>query len=647
VWDLATGKETLNLDVPITSHIQLLWLPDGKTLVTAEGDWKIRLWDTATGKLLGRLAILDTKARRRGDMIRSAGNPNLGIVPAGYVRAYEALACSADGRMLFAASEGELQIDVWDLAARRLVRTLTGHFKPARHLALSPDGKTLAAGCGDSSIYLWDLATGQLREPNAAPRGRYWVARFAPDGKLLATAGEDAVIHLWETTRWTEIRSLAGSEPREDVRDLSFSADGKTLASIERGLFSTEPFTIVRLWDLATGRETRLRIDPRPQESRRSVALSPDGKLVAACGSVWDVATGKERARFPFRWANNLAFTLEGRILATASENNEYIISVWEPLTGKVLRPPMPHLRRGSEIAFSPDGKRLASAGQDGTASLWDLATGKELRRFAEGGDNIAAIALSPDGKTLITVRQFSRGDWDRSLTLWEVASGKERARWPGHRFQVLSFSFSPDGRWLASASDDSSALIWDVTGRQGKEGSLSVPLRSGQAETLWADLGDADAGKAYQTIGTLIANPRAAVALLSERLHLAPAPDLAQISRLLTDLDSAQFAVRESAERALAKLDRKAETALRTALEGKPALELRRRVEGLLAKLDEPISDPERLREIRAVEVLEYIGTPEARQLLAALARGTPHARLTQEAKASVERLARRPRQE
>jgi hypothetical protein len=147
----------------------------------------------------------------------------------------------------------------------------------------------------------------------------------------------------------------------------------------------------------------------------------------------------------------------------------------------------------------------------------------------------------------------------------------------------------------------------------------------------------------AHRAIRTLAAAPREAVPFLRKRLEPAGAVRPERIEGLIADLDSEQFVVRRAAEEALARLDLLAEPALLGALRASPPLEKRRRVERLLNDLRGPIRDPEVLRAVRAVAVLEHAGTPGARRLLEELARGAPAARLTREAKAALSRLAGR----
>jgi hypothetical protein len=157
-----------------------------------------------------------------------------------------------------------------------------------------------------------------------------------------------------------------------------------------------------------------------------------------------------------------------------------------------------------------------------------------------------------------------------------------------------------------------------------------------------WADLASTDGARAYRAVGQLASVPQRAVPILSEHLRPVAAVPHRRVSQLIAELDSEQYPVREKAQRELEKLQDLAEEELRQALDGGPTLEVRRRVERLLEQLD-LLRSPERLRALRAIEVLEQIGNPEARQVLQRLASGAPEAQQTREAKASLERLARR----
>jgi hypothetical protein len=226
----------------------------------------------------------------------------------------------------------------------------------------------------------------------------------------------------------------------------------------------------------------------------------------------------------------------------------------------------------------------------------------------------------------------------DGTIRLWDLPSGKEVGRLEGHRGWVLDLAFSPDGRRLASASLDTTALVWDVA-RTTRRERATARLGADELRSAWEDLGG-DAGKAYRAAGALAAAPEQAVPFLAERVRPAAAPDAKRVAKLLADLDDERFEVRERASRELGELGGLAEPALRQALAGRPSAEAKRALTALLDKLAGATPTPEEARALRAVEALEQAGTAAARRLLTDLAGGVPEARLTREAKAALQRL-------
>jgi hypothetical protein len=271
---------------------------------------------------------------------------------------------------------------------------------------------------------------------------------------------------------------------------------------------------------------------------------------------------------------------------------------------------------------------------------LVETATGKERCRFKGiREEDLYHPAFSPDGTLLAAVVEGT-------IRLWDVASGKELARFEGHESSISGLAFFPDGTKLASSSWDTTVLVWDLTTLNRREKPPTVELSTRQLDSLWADLAGDDAPKAYRAIGNLT-GAKASASFLKDKLHQAGRAALKRQERvpaLLADLDADSFKMRDKASRDLAELGDLAEPMLRHALTRKLGVESGRRVKGLLEKLNGAPPHPESLRMIRAIEALERMATPEARQVLETLTKAPGEPRLTEEAKASLDRLAKRP---
>lgn len=452
-------------------------------------------------------------------------------------------------------------------------------------LTFAPDGKTLLAGAWDGSIRLWDVATGKELRQYTGHRGWVRTVAFSPDGKTVASAGKDKIIRVWETATGKELRRLQGDQSMFGIEHIAYSPDGKLLASLGQSL---------RLWDTATGREVQ-RFDSRPGSWISSLAFSADGKYLAYgtanTVTLFDLAAGKEARQFtaPSRsWLNGLAFAPNGKTLCGINGNWDYTIYQWDMATGQALRPL--GKRMGGGVVFAPNGKSMAMTGGDRVILIQEIITRRERCRF-----------LSPDKRP-------------------------------------SKLAYSPNGRILAQGSEDITVLLWDVAGLPKEGKGHSAELSPEELQKLWADLASDDAALAYRAIRKLAAGSKESASFLRQQLRPVPSIDVRTISRFVADLDSDSFETRQRASEQLEKLVELAEPALRRALQDKPPLERRRRIDQLLEKIavqrDTP--SPERLRMLRTVETLELMDTAAARQVLEEYAKGAAAADLTNEAKAA-----------
>jgi hypothetical protein len=264
-----------------------------------------------------------------------------------------------------------------------------------------------------------------------------------------------------------------------------------------------------------------------------------------------------------------------------------------------------------------------------------DVTTGQNVHRIHNPPSDAAVLTFSPDGRMLA----YS-GSSDSTIRFLEVASGRERHRLVGHQGQVFALSFSAKGDRLISGCADTTALVWDLSLRPDAH-----PATTEELMNLWTDLAGTDAVRAYRAIRKLAASASSAIPFMRKSLPPVAALDEKQLAGLIGDLDSDDFSKREKVTVELEKFGEQALPAYHKALEGKPSLESRRRLEELLAKAHHAYWDVsgEHLRSLRAVEALELSGSDEARELLKTLAAGAAGARLTDQAKAALERLAKR----
>jgi hypothetical protein len=332
-----------------------------------------------------------------------------------------------------------------------------------------------------------------------------------------------------------------------------------------------------------------------------------------------------------------------------------------ETFSGReLLRIPQPD-SQSYGYALAPDVQTLVTTTFNQTQQIferhafhfWERATGKECLTISlpqVGAECLnRCLQFSPDGRLLAAFRG------DDTLHVWEAATGKELwhclARGMYHLYPVLSFT--PDSKSLITGHDDSTILVWKLPDNLWQRQHPKRAASPQELEQWWAALAGDDASKAYEAIWNFVDAAEDAVRILAQRLKPAEATAMQSVRQAVANLDSDRFAVREAAEKELTAWRERAELALRAALQNKPSLEQRRRIERVLATFPAVVTSPEVLRYFRAVRVLQYVASPgadaapgpDATQLgaidiLKKLAAGDPQARLTQEAKAALRRL-------
>jgi WD40 repeat protein/tRNA A-37 threonylcarbamoyl transferase component Bud32 len=461
IWDARTGRLVTTLPGHKGGGFRLAYRPpDGRYLAsTGANDGKVRVWDTSTEKEVfncthGRRAVLG-------------------------------VAYTPDGRQFASSSWDDKTVMLWDATNGQSIRPLFRHNYELGVLAFRPDGRQLAVAASDNTVRLLDVTTGQPVHTFAGATGFNTLLAFSPDGKRLAAGGgNNRIVSVWDVTNGQKVWDLPGRGDTLPV--VAFSPDNRLLAaaSVDQ---------TVRIWDAATGRALRTLRGHRAMLG--SVAFSPDSRQLATAGNdaivkVWDVTDLETNAgpdcihlgMHP-QGVRSLAFNPDTGSLASAGPDGT--VRIWDATT---VRQPHPLLALGSPplvlptlvnarvaatgpevrtlgghratvvgAVFSPDGKRMASASEDGMVVVRDAATGREVFPLRVPAGPARSVVFSADGQSLATA------SGDRTVTIWDAASGREVRTFHGGGDVIHGVAFSPDGRWLAAADVVGTLKVWDT----------------------------------------------------------------------------------------------------------------------------------------------------------------------------------------
>jgi len=646
LWDLSTGKETRHFGDGTKGKIRsLAFSPDGNTLaITSRGVsfWDVSTWEVSTGKSLkqfGNMPAFALSFSANGQLLALALDsgihvretasgqerhtiPNPGLTP-------QAVAFSGDGKTLLLVQKNHALLFDW--MAGKEFRRFKLDSPGATICALSPDGKKLALVDAHHTIRFLDQNGAPLPSSGRNKSGITSV-NVSQDETAVITLESNGNVFRREMQSQKET-ALFQMEP--GLRGfLGLSSDGKFLAR-------TLPNNYISIQDLMTGKEVG-KIQIGPKDVAEKAVFSSDNRILALGFqegpiAIYHLGNLEKPTSFPPTPAKNvpLLFSPNAKILA-AIERDQFI-RILETNTGKQLAR-WPGVANRTPIAFSSDNRLVATAGEDGIIILREVATGQEIRLLQGHLGKVYALAFSPDGRALAS------GGLDSLAKIWEVSSGAEVRKFQGHSGPVTALVFSPDGRSLITGSSDTTLLMWDITGRLQNQAFIPGSLESGKFLSLWESLAGSDGSIAYDSIWRLVLLHKDSLPFLLDRLHSYTEADQKRIGKLIEDLDDDNFTIREKATADLESLVKWAEAPLRQALANNPSLEVQKRIEKILEKLQKGTSWPqERLRVIRLIEILEKIGTRETEQGLEKLVKAGPDAEIRAEAKLALDRLKKR----
>lgn len=430
VWDMETQKVLASFAGPPSGDIHY-----GGLAMSARGDW------LAAGGVHKHLETFDSLTGRR--LLQWPAHD--GYLCSLAVSPHDALLASASGFV-------DSSIKIWDARQGKLLGTLQGHRAWVPAMAFSPDGKILASASADQTIRLWDLESLQLIDVLRGNLHEVWALAFLPDGRTLISGAKDGTVHLWPIRPMPELRApvvLEGTLPL------------CVFQSASRHLLCLGTNNNLLRWDGTSVVE--MRNDKVPLHHTHALASSSKLGLIAAATQhdkihILTDTNLEPIATLPLSVKGELSiemiFSSDGRYLVVLLQNHQ--VQIWETATWNLAAhwTSEPHMVRSIDLA--PNESLLATGG--GELRIWDLMTGKLLHQAQAHQQGTDALAFSPDGKHLAT------GSQEGLAKIWEVGTWQNTATLKGHLLGVHCLAFSPDGRRLATGSVNHEAIkLWDM----------------------------------------------------------------------------------------------------------------------------------------------------------------------------------------
>jgi len=477
LWDISSGRcihvlNELSEGTDVHQVQCVRFSPDGSTLISGGSDHTVRIWDVSTKQLRSTLSghsdhVLSVAIHPNGRLLASGsadGTVKLWCLRRGVLMnslsssmaQVLSVRFSPDGALLTASSSNGV-ICLWETQTWQLANRLH-HSHWIRTLAFSPDGTTLLSGSSDYTIKLWDVATGHLLKTWSGCSNWIWAIAWSPDGTRLVSGGGDHTVRIWDVDTRQCLQTLRGHT--RWMLAVACNPDFTLVAGGGGNNFIT-------LWNAENGQVFKT-LTGQHTSQIFSLQFSPTAPILASSSAdysicLWHIVDGQplKTLRGHHDWVRSVAFSPEGDRLVSVGQDG--VMNLWEVSTGSCLKTWRDFDTWIWSVDFHPDGDRVVTASGN-TLTLWDIHADLPLQTYTGHTQRIRSVAVSPDGRWLASCGQ------DNLIHLWDTNTGAILQTLTKHDQQVMSVQFSPAGRYLASGSADETIVIWDLeTGQPWK----------------------------------------------------------------------------------------------------------------------------------------------------------------------------------